>query len=139
MLDEVRYLAGGCYLDICTLVSIPHSTFYYILWKTCDAINDCPELEFRLPNTTAELEEASACFEGISVHGIMRGCIGAIDGWLLPIQVPRASLVGNVKTYFLGHYQCHGFNTRAIVDHLGRFLYISVAAPGSQRDVNAFN
>jgi hypothetical protein len=23
----VRYLAGGLYLDICTLVSIPHSTF----------------------------------------------------------------------------------------------------------------
>ena len=47
----MRYLAGGSYLDMCTLVSIPHPTFYYILWKTCDAINDCPELEFRLPNT----------------------------------------------------------------------------------------
>ncbi len=32
----MRYLAGGSYLDICTLVSISHSTFYYILWKTCD-------------------------------------------------------------------------------------------------------
>jgi hypothetical protein len=98
----MRYLAGGSYLDICTLVSIPHSTFYYILWKTCDAINDCPELEFKLPNTTAELEEASAGFEGISIHGIMRGCIGAIDGWLLPIQVPPATHVGNAKTYFSG-------------------------------------
>jgi hypothetical protein len=135
----MRYLAGGSYLDICTLVSIPHSTFYYILWKTCDAINDCPDLEFRLPNTTAELEEASAGFEGISVHGIMRGCIGAIDGWLLPIQVPPATHVGNVKTYFSGHYQHHGFNIQAIVDHLGRFLFIAVAAPGSQPDVNAFN
>jgi hypothetical protein len=42
-------------------------------------------LEFRLPNTNAELEEASAGFEGVSLQGIMRGCIGAIDGWLLPI------------------------------------------------------
>jgi hypothetical protein len=59
----MRYLARGSYLDIYTLVSIPHTTFYYILWKTCDAINDCPELEFRLPNTNAELEEeASAGF-----------------------------------------------------------------------------
>jgi hypothetical protein len=28
---------------------------------------------------------------------------------------------------------------QAIVDHLGRFLFIAVAAPGSQPDVNAFN
>ena len=69
----------------------------------------------------------------------MRGCIGAIDGWLLLIQVPPATHVGNVKTYFLGHYQRHGFNIQAIVDHLGRFLFIAVAAPGSQPDVNAFN
>jgi hypothetical protein len=63
----MRYLAGGSYLDICTLVvsSTPHSTFYYILWKTCDAVNDCPKLESRLSNTEAELEEASAGFEGI--------------------------------------------------------------------------
>jgi hypothetical protein len=27
----MRYLAGGSYLDICTLVSIPHSTFYILL------------------------------------------------------------------------------------------------------------
>jgi hypothetical protein len=42
-------------------------------------VNDCHELEFRLPNTDAELEEASAGFEGISGQGIMRGCIGTID------------------------------------------------------------
>lgn len=116
----IRYLAGGSYLDICTLVSLPHSTFYHILWKTCDAINDCPKLDFRLPNTVTELEEASAGFEGISVKGVMRGCIGAIDGWLCPIEVPPRALVGNVKTYFSGHYQRHGFNIQAIVDHLGR-------------------
>jgi hypothetical protein len=68
----MRYLAGGSYLDICALVSILNSTFYSILWKTCDAINDCPELDFRLLNTEAELEEASAGFEDISIQGIMR-------------------------------------------------------------------
>jgi hypothetical protein len=52
---------------------------------------------------------------------------------------PPTSVVGNVKTDFSGHYQRHGFNIQAIVDHLGRFLYIAVAAPGSQPDINAFN
>jgi hypothetical protein len=68
----MRYLAGGSYLDICTLVSIPHSTFYYILWKTCNAINDCPQLEFSLPCREAELKDASAGFEGISCQGIIK-------------------------------------------------------------------
>jgi hypothetical protein len=76
----MRYFAGGSYLDICTIVSIPHSTFYYVLWKTCDAINDCPQLEFSLPCTEAELKEASAGFEGISCQeGKMMGYMEAID------------------------------------------------------------
>ena len=55
------------------------------------------------------------------------------------IQVPPATHVGNVKTYFSGHYQLHRFNIQAIVGHLGQFLFIAVAAHGSQLDVNAFN
>jgi hypothetical protein len=51
---------------------------------------------------------------------------GAIDGWLLPTQVPLASLVGNVKTYFLGHYQHHRFKIQAIVVHLGWLLLATI-------------
>jgi hypothetical protein len=94
----MRYLAGESYLDICTLVSIPHSAFYYILWKTSDAIKDSPKLVFRFPRTDVELEEASAGFAGISIKGIMTGCIRAIDGWLLPIKVSLTSLVGCTST-----------------------------------------
>jgi hypothetical protein len=43
-----------------------------------------------------------------------------------------------VKTSFSGQYQNHSFNLQAIVDHLGKFLYVTVAAPGSQPVVNAF-
>jgi hypothetical protein len=43
----IHYLAGGSYLGISMLVSIPHSMFYYYsLWKTWDAINACPKLTF---------------------------------------------------------------------------------------------
>ena len=135
----IRYLADGSYLGICNLVSIPHSTFYYILWKTCDAINDCPELAFRIPTTEAELSAASAYFENIICQGIMRGCIGVINGWICCIDELPSSLVGNVQSCFSGHYQWHGFNVQAIVDCLGRFLFIAVAAPGSQPDINTFS
>ena len=135
----IRYLADGSYLGICNLVSIPHSTFYYILWKTCDAINDFPKLAFRLPVTEAELSAASAVFENISCQCIIRGYVGVIDGWLCCVDVPPSSLVGNVQSYFPGHYQRHGFNVQAIVDHLGQFLFIVVSVPGSQPDINAFS
>ena len=134
----IRYLAGGSYLDICELVSMPHSTFYSSLWFTCAVINRTTDLDLRLPSTEEELFAASTGFESISHQGIMKGCIGAIDGWLCPIIVPPASAVGNVISYFSGHYQRYGLNVQAIVDHLGRFLFIAVAAPGSQPDGNAF-
>ena len=93
----IRYLEGDSYFVICNLVSIPHSTFYYILWKTGDAINNCPELKFRLPVTEAELSAASAYFENIICQGIMRGCIGVINGWICCIDELPSSLVGNVQ------------------------------------------
>jgi hypothetical protein len=46
--------------------------------------------------------------------------------------------VGKAISYFSGHYQRYGLNVQAIVGHLDQFLYIAVAAPGSQPDVNAF-
>jgi hypothetical protein len=74
--------------------------------------------------------------ESISCHGIMRGCIGVIDGWLCPIEVPASSMVGNVQSYFSGHYQRYGFNIQAVTNHLGYFLFMAVAAPGGQGDIN---
>jgi hypothetical protein len=51
----IRYLAGGSFLDICALVSMSHSTFYYSLRKTMDAINDCDALTFVFPSSDEEL------------------------------------------------------------------------------------
>jgi hypothetical protein len=135
----IRYLSGGSYLDIAAVVNIHHSTFYAIIWSTCKAINACSDLGFSFPETLPELQEASDGFESISTHGVMRGCIGAIDGWLCPMIVPPRALVGNVRSYFSGHYQRCGVNVQAVVDHHCRFIYMAVAAPGSQPDINALN
>ena len=58
---------------------------------------------------------------------------------LTPMIVPPRALVGNVRSYFSGHYQRYGVNVQAIVDHHCRFIYMAVAAPGSQPDINALN
>lgn len=133
----IRCLAGGSYLDICALVLTPHSAFCSILWQTCDALCDCPQLALVFPTTPEQLRAASLGFESISINGIMRGCVGVIDGWLCPIEVPPSIHVGNVRSCFSGHCQRCGFNTQAVTDHFGRFLFVAVAAPGGQGDVNA--
>ena len=107
----IRFIAGGSYLDICAAVNIHHSTFYAIIWLTCEAINACDELAFRFPETLAELQRASEGFQSISTQGVIRGCVGAIDGWLCPIIVPPRAVAGNVRSYFSGHYQRYGISS----------------------------
>ena len=99
----------------------------------------CPHLDIKLPETQDELEEIHDGFEKQSLHGIMKGCIGAIDGFLALIQTPIASDVGNVNDYFSGHYRHTGLNCQAMCDHLCRFTYFGVVAPGRTHDSAAFN
>lgn len=133
----IRWLAGGSYLDICSKVNMHPSTFYHILWNTCDAICRCEQLALHFPTALPDLRVAARGFASISTDNVVNGMVGAVDGWLLPTIVPPARF-GNVMAYFSGHYSRYGLNIQAVCDHLCRFTFIAVAAPGSQPDVTAF-
>ena len=45
--------------------------------------------------------------------------------------------MGNVKSYFSGHYQCYGVNVQAVADHHCRFLFVALAACGVTGDRDA--
>lgn len=68
----------------------------------------------------------------------MRGCVGAIDGWLCPIQVPRRREVRIVASFFSGHYPRYGINVRPRVDYHCRFTAISSSSPGGMGDYIAY-
>ena len=133
----LRWLAGGSYLDIVSQVNMHPSTFYPILWATCAAINACEQLAFYFPTTADMAASLARGFESVSTDGVVNRCVGVIDGWLMPIIVPSGRF-GNVTSFFSGHYQRYGLNVQAVSDHLSRFLYVAVAAPGGQPDINAF-
>jgi hypothetical protein len=133
----IRFLAGGSYLDICERVGISTASFYQIVWETCDTIMACEDLEVKFPVTQQELQEAALAFKAISAHGVIHRCIGCIDGWLAHILTPSKREVGNVKSYFLGHYKHHGLNVQAVADAHCRFSFFAVAAPGSAPDRKA--
>jgi hypothetical protein len=96
-----------------------------------------PALDMKLPKTPEECELAAAGFRSISYDEAIPNCVGVLDGYLLKINTPRKNWAKNVRSYYSGHYQCHGVNIQAVADHHCRFLYLAVAAPGSTGDNDA--
>jgi hypothetical protein len=81
---------------------------------------------------------SASVFEHLSSHGIINGCIGAIDGLLCRIRVPSANEVTRVKSYFSGHYKCYGVNVQATCDGHSQFTSLSVICPGGTSDSKSF-
>jgi hypothetical protein len=138
----LRYLSGGSYLDISSLTGISKTSFYTVVWKTIDAIANCDDAvldNIHFPKTNKECQQAAAGFESISSFNAITNCVTVLDGYLLSIQTPPAKEVGNVRSYFSGHYQMYGINVQAACDHLCRFNFISVAGPGVMSDRDAIN
>jgi hypothetical protein len=134
----LRWLAGGSYLDIRIIAGVSPASLYRAIHDGMDAIMNCEALAYHFPSTTTELESAAASFRQCSDHGLLRGCIGCVDGYLLRIKTPASSETGNVKSYFSGHYQAYGLNVQAACDSRCRFIEVCVAAPGGANDISAF-
>ena len=55
-------------------------------------------------------------------------------GYLVAINTLPSLFVGNVQSYFSGHYQHYGVNVQAICNHLCHFTYFAFASPDSVND-----
>jgi len=139
MAIALRWLAGGSYIDIrhayfCSVTSIYRCRNTFI-----DAICSCGALDIIFPETPEEIQAAMDAFADRSSNRILRGCIGALDGFLAKINCPSLEeCEHNQDAYFSGHYQTHGINVQAVCDHKSRFIFFAVAAPGKTADQVAF-
>jgi hypothetical protein len=120
-------------------VGVSKSSFYCICWQTIFTLYDCEQLKISFPQTNEECREVASAFASISRGEAIVNCVGAIDGYLLHTAAPPKSVIGNVRSYFSGHYQQYGVNIQACCDHLLRFTYIAVACPGVMNDNQAIN
>jgi hypothetical protein len=73
-------------------------------------------------------------FKSISRDGIMDGCIGALDGYLMRITAPSFAECRNVGAYFSGHFCTYGVNVQAMCDADCHFIFLCLAAPGKTND-----
>ena len=121
------------------------STFEGVLKRTLQDLHHCLP-PFKLEKVLDDGEKAGTRTEAVreitdgftrSSRSYLTGCVGAIDGVLLPINPPKAH-DPNIKQYWCRK----GFpalNVQAICDSKGRFLYASLGqCPGAAHDSYAW-
>jgi len=128
----IHFLAGGSYHDICATASISKPSFYCLVWHTIHCINRCEALDVNLPTLPHELLALCHGFKKISRDGIMDGCVGALDGYLMRITAPSFGECRNVSAYFSGHYCTYGVNIQAMCDADCHFLLLLLLLPVKQ-------
>ncbi len=99
----IRWLSGGSYHDIRDTGNISRASFYRLLWMGLNALNSSEALQIKLPSTQAELKSVYNGFASKSTESIMEGCVGALDGFLLLIDAPKATEAANIRSFFSGH------------------------------------
>ena len=136
----LRYLAGGAFIDQCFIYHVSHQLFYATIKRTIERLfRTLPEFTLGpalRARDTATLDRISAGFSA-RTDGLLTGCIGAIDGLLIPIRRPGKEM--NERVYYCrkGFYS---LNIQAIADKDGRFLHASVGrTPGAAHDSFAWS
>jgi hypothetical protein len=135
----LRYLAGGSYDDIREVYGVSVPAFYYCRNRFFKAILTCDSLRIRHPEAGDDWELVRSKFHSKSEEGIIRGCVGAIDGFFQPTICPTVKATnGNVRAYYSGHYNRYGLNCQALCDSDLRFLFFGVMGPGNKSDQPAY-
>jgi hypothetical protein len=98
------------------------------------SVTNCKQLALKFPRTREECEVVAETFCNCSMEDAIVNCVGAVDGYLLCIDVPSKEQAGNVRNYFSGHYKRYGINVQAVCDGDGIFSYLALSAPGSAND-----
>ena len=139
----LRLLAGASYLDLLLLYGISYQhiyTIFHYVNKEWICHNDVTNISFHNDLQDENSMEATAKqFANGTSHGIISGCIGAVDGWLVRIKCPSHSRDGikNPGAYYYrkGFY---AFNIQIIADKNKMILWKSALHKGAQHDSPAF-
>ncbi len=86
--------------DIWVCAGMSKGSFYRAIRHGIDAINSFPRLQIKFPVSLHYLTAPANELHSHSSHGILNGCVAALDGWLCQIHVPLADEVKKVISYF---------------------------------------
>ena len=137
----LRYLAGGTYLNLYLwynadpnyIMQVVHNVIEH--WFCNDRVItiDIYKNLFQSSTTIQRISREFATGSG----GILQGCIGAIDGWLVKIKCPSLFEVINPGKY-MSRKGFFSLNVQAIVDKKKRILWRHIGQKGSSHDSSVF-
>jgi hypothetical protein len=138
----LRILAGGSYLDLFVIYNIFQTHAYKIFhdtlknWICNDEIFSINGEQYL--NDLEAMKEVAKGFEQNCRCGVFRGCIGAVDGWLVKISQPCRKDGVTQPGDFFSRKGFFAINVQVIVDRFKRVLYKSILCRGAEHDSSAF-
>lgn len=97
---SIRWLAGGSYLDIVDVHGVSTTTLYQSLHAFLFALVHHPRYKIEFPiEDEGELDKIAEGFAEIDRTGCFTGCVGALDGLIVPIQKPSLHDCANPANY----------------------------------------
>ena len=116
----LRMLAGGSYMDLSLLFDVGFSTAYNIFHMVVNKWINNPNL-VKINGTdycedTGRMQAVALDFAKAS-NGVMNGCIGALDGWLVKIIKPRKKDGVRNPSSFYSRKGFYAINVQVIVDY----------------------
>jgi hypothetical protein len=114
-------MAGGSYLDLAALYVCGYtyvcSIFHYMTERICNEKVIAIQLynQIELEDKKA-MKEVATDFAQVLSKGIMYGCIGVIEGWLVKIKCPSKFEVQQNAGGFFSRKGYFALNVQVIVD-----------------------
>jgi hypothetical protein len=130
----LRILGGGPYLDLALLFESSLNHTHKIVKHV---VKNWLMHESFYPNSDEKMQEVALQFSRAS-RGVINGCIGALDGWVVKIKKPSSrDGVENPQSFYSqkGYYV---INVQVIVDKRKRVLLRSIMSRGVEHDSTAF-
>ena len=137
----LRVLAGASYLDMYLWANISPEHVIRIVKRVCKEWL-CDDRVMKIDFYSQVLQSRSSVNQikhdfGTSSGGVLAGCIGAIDGWLVKIRCPTLQESNNPGKY-MSRKGFFSLNCQAICDKQKRILWRCIGERGSSHDSSVF-
>ena len=81
-------LAGASYIDLTSAYGISESSVFVARNLFVNAVNSFEASKIVFPDSEEDFNVLQNEFQAKSTHGLIRGCVGCIDGLLIEIKRP---------------------------------------------------
>ena len=138
----LRLLAGGDALDIAVIFDVSHRWCQCIMIEVLEFwVVDLNLGKLNMKGYLSDKEAMNRVSDGFSIRlsGILKGAIGAIDGWLVKIKQPSffQDDIRNIIAFF-SRKGFYALNVQCIVDHQKKVLWASYSHKGASHDSSCF-